>query len=724
MDWVEEVQVAGLGADAEYGGFTGAAVNLITKSGGNEFHGDARVYYSGGGLNSENAPEGVEGVNKVKSDVDGSASFGGPVLKDKLWYFASGNMRQRVVEPFFTEGTPTTDRENSDRTETRVLGKLTWQLNNANKMMGFVDWDDVVHDYRGVGDLTLASGASRQESPNYIYSLSWESLVNNSNFVTVKLTGYTGGDDRLPYFGDIPGREDFETGFAWDNQRSTSMKDVSRLNLDASWSLFVDGLLAKNDSHNFKFGFLYEQTNSDYVTHRNGGFSYYDDSYWCDSLDQYFSDPFCGVYSSDWGGEWNLNTNIDGIHAYAQDAWKIGRFAVNVGVRYSKYVGNFDDPISDPTSGGSDVYDVDMWAPRVGVVWDLTGNGRSVLKAHYGIYYEGMTVTLFDREASGNALTDTEYFDYNFDTGEFDIPAGGAVEARASMDSGIKHPSVEQFILTYEQQLGREFLVGIDYIRREFKDVNAMVVSNVGDYDSQETLPSPEDSPLAGGVLPFFDLLEPQDNLITNPDFATRDYQSVALRARKRYSNGWSIDGSLVWSDLTGTADTSFPGYGTGFDDLNGFTNADGTLPANSEWVFKVTGSVDLPWTMVFSGFFQWQSGEYWTPTVRFDGLYWNNRTSAFMVPRGSEQYDDRSVLDVRLEKAINLGRQTQLALFVDVFNLLDSDTVNGVVQRWGTYDYVWDAPEESAWLASSTYGTPTSIQTPREIRLGAKFSW
>ncbi len=61
MDWVEEMQVAGLGADAEYGGFTGAMVNLVTKSGGNEFHGDARIYYSGGGLNSENTPEGTEG---------------------------------------------------------------------------------------------------------------------------------------------------------------------------------------------------------------------------------------------------------------------------------------------------------------------------------------------------------------------------------------------------------------------------------------------------------------------------------------------------------------------------------------------------------------------------------------------------------------------------------------------------------------------------------------
>ncbi|HSO23330.1 MAG TPA: carboxypeptidase regulatory-like domain-containing protein, partial [Chondromyces sp.] len=53
MDWIQEVQVGGLGADAEYGGFTGAVVNMITKSGGNDFHGDIRAFYSGGSLNSD-----------------------------------------------------------------------------------------------------------------------------------------------------------------------------------------------------------------------------------------------------------------------------------------------------------------------------------------------------------------------------------------------------------------------------------------------------------------------------------------------------------------------------------------------------------------------------------------------------------------------------------------------------------------------------------------------
>ena len=90
---------------------------------------------------------------------------------------------------------------------------------------------------------------------------------------------------------------------------------------DAAWNLFADGLIAKNDSHNFKFGVNYERSNSDYVTRRNGGFTYVDDTYYggpdelgC-PLDEYFADPSCALYSSDRGGEWNLRAEMEGFHA-------------------------------------------------------------------------------------------------------------------------------------------------------------------------------------------------------------------------------------------------------------------------------------------------------------------------------------------------------------------------------------------------------------------------
>ncbi len=721
MDWVEEVEVAGLGADAEFGGFTGAVVNLITKSGGNQFHGDVIGYYSGGDLNSSNAPEGVEGTNKVDKDIEGSVNVGGPLAQDSVWFFASIDDRQRVIDPFFADGAPTDDMANSDRTELRGLAKVTWQINPGNKVLGLLDYDGVVHDYRGVGDFTLASGTSRQDSPNYSYNLTWESLVSDNNFVTAKFTGYTGTDDRLPYFGDTPNHYDSWEGWDWANQTSTGNKEVGRNALSASWNLFADGLFTKNDSHDFKFGLTYEAMKSNYVTTRNGGFSYYDDSYYCDSADAYFADPLCGVFSSDWGGEWDLRAKMDGFNFYAQDSWKTGRVTVNYGVRYTKYTGDFRDPVSSPTSGGGHVYDVNMWAPRLGLVWDVTGNGKTAIKFHYGIYYDGMSVVLFDREASGDALSDTLYYDYNFDTGEFDIPAGESVNAYADMDPNINHPNVEQFVVTVEHQLMDELMIGLDYIHRTSKDIVAMVTSNVEDYDPQAA----PGNPFGGGPLPFFDLLDAPQFSITNPSDAARDYDSVALRLHKRYTGTWSLDASLVWSDLTGNADWGLNGYIDNFEDLNGLVNADGTLPFNSEWVLKIAGSVDLPLNFMLSGFYQYQTGEYWTPYVRMRDLYYNDRTTVFLTPRGSEQYSDRGVLDLHLEYNFDLGRSMELALMVDAFNVLDSDTVTSVSQRWGDYYYDYrDHPEGSEWVGTSSFETPTSIQTPRVIRFGVRFAF
>jgi hypothetical protein len=720
MDWVQEVEVAGLGADAEFGGFLGAQVNLITKSGGNEFRGDARLYYSGGSLNSENAPEGVEGVNTVNSDWDASLSFGGKIITDKLWFFVSGNERARAVEPFYGEGAPLDDRSDTTREYSRYLGKLTLQANESSRLLALVDYDAVYEDRRGVGDLTLASAAYIQDSPSYTYNASWEWLVNDSNFLTAKITGYDGVSDFLARNGDIPGRYDLDTGFEWQNLAEETYWDTGRTTIDLSWSLFADGLFTSKDSHNFKFGATWERLTDDEVENRLGGFTYTDDTYYggedgygCYPLDDYFDDPMCALYSSDRGGEWDLHGRMQGLHAYAQDSWKVGRFAVNLGVRYSQYTGKF-------SGGDRDVYDVNMWAPRLGAVWDLFGDGQTALKFHYGRYYDGIAVAAFDRERSGEAFPGTEYWDWDFELEEW-YPNGGSADDFADVDPNINHPYVDQFIATIEHQVAANLILGLDYINREFREISAMVTSNVGDYDA---LHAP-DNPLTGGSLPFFELLYEPEFVITNPGDAYRDYQAVILRLAKRYSGRWALDASLTWSDLQGNADYGATSYVDEFEDLNGLVNAEGSLPGNSDWAFKLYGSVDLPWNFMLSGFYQYRTGEYWTPYVRVRGLLENDRSNVFMTPRGSEQYDNRDFLDLHLEWTADLSERMGLTLMVDVFNVFDSEKVTSVSTRWGDYRYQWDAhPEESEWRGSSSYETPLSIQTPRQIRLGAKFSF
>ena len=711
FDWIQEVQVTGLGAEAEYGGFTGAVVNLVTKSGSNELSGDVSAYYSGGGLNSENAPEDAEGVDSLDSDWDVSANLGGKLVQDRLWFFISAELRERALEPFYAGDAPEDDRADSERSWDRYLGKLTFQVDNSNKLVGLLDYDGVTHDHRGVGDIVLASGAQRQESPNWAYNASWESLVSNSSFLAVKLTGFNGTDDRLPYFGDRPGRYDADSDFEWDNYRWTWPTDKQRLTLDASWSLFADDLLAADDSHTFKFGVVYEDSSHDETRTRNGGFTYYDDSYYCDSLDAYFADPECALYSSDRGSEIDFHAVQEGWHAYVQDSWQAGAVTVNLGARYTAYQGGFQ-------GGNEDVYDVDMIAPRLGLVWDLGGHGKRALKAHYGRYYQGLMAFMYDREASGNAWSDLEYWDWNFDTEEWEY-VGGRPTGRATMDPDIAHPYVDQYLVTFEQQLTPTLLLGLDYVHRENQDILAMVNQN-DDYDS---LTAP-DNPLTGGDLPFFELLSEQEFWLTNPEDAYRDYDSVVLRLAKRYADGWSLNGSVVWADTNGNT-VDVDGYEDAWEDWNGQVNNDGRVPGQSEWQIKVDASVDLPWDVILSGYYRYLSGTYWTPYVTIDGLYLNDRTTVNMLPLGSYQLDDTHTLDLRLQKTFRLGAEVGLTLMADVFNLLDADAVTAVQARWGTYYYQWDAhPEESEWVGSSGYARELAIQNPREIRLGMRVTF
>ena len=127
----------------------------------------------------------------------------------------------------------------------------------------------------------------------------------------------------------------------------------------------------------------------------------------------------------------------------------------------------------------------------------------------------------------------------------------------------------------------------------------------------------------------------------------------------------------------------------------------------------------------MLSGFYQYRSGFYWTPYVVVEGLYYNDRETVYMTPRGSRQYPNRSVLDLRLQKEFGLGNDMAFALFVDAFNVLDADEVTSVNRRWGWYVYDWeDHPGNSFWDPSSRFEEVQSIQSPRTVRIGAKFSW
>ena len=139
---VEEVQFTGIGAPAEYGAFTGAIVNTITKSGGNQFSGLFDVIYTKSSFASKNVPAEFIGENpnlaqaaKTNKLVDFTTQIGGPIIKDKLFFFASAQRYQKDDDPI---GPSTRRNEASDR----LNGKLSWQPSPNDNVSAHVQFDN------------------------------------------------------------------------------------------------------------------------------------------------------------------------------------------------------------------------------------------------------------------------------------------------------------------------------------------------------------------------------------------------------------------------------------------------------------------------------------------------------------------------------------------------------------------------------------------------------
>ncbi len=703
IQWMEEIQVTGLGANAEFGGYTGGIINGVTKSGGNEFHGALEAYYEPTAWVSSNSPTGTQETFKFE---DYALSVGGPIVKDKVWFFGSAEYWHQI-------STPVGALDTSDRTIPRFLGKVTFQPNDKNRIFVMGEYDAVTNERRGISALTLASGSQKQDGPGVTFAVNWESTLNSSNFINVKVTGNDGNDNYYPYSGtSVPGHINYysldDPVTTWYNAPFQNLSHRHTVTGEASWSLFSDGLLSKNDSHSFKFGALYEEASAMDSWRRNGGYTYYDDSSACSSLDAYFKNPDCGRYERSKGyGEYELHGQQKGFTAYAQDSARFENFSINAGLRYTSYRAGFQ-----PGYGDSNVYSVDFVDPRIGLIWDISCDAKWAVKAHWGRYHSSMYTYLYDREISGHASIMSQDSEWDGDTQTWG-PWSTNVPEAAPMGN-VSHPYVDETLISLEHQLGKEMALGFDFIDRRFHNIMGLVNTN-NDYSAVSAR-----NPLTGGTLNFWNLNTDPVFVLTTDNPGYRTYDSLVLRFDKRYANGWQLRSSLVWTDLKGNV-LKNNGYADELKDWNGLVNGDGKMDLSAnEWEFKLSGSVNLPLGFTASGQYTYLSGQYWTPyaDVRsfLDGNYTTGRY-VYLTERGSEKLPARNLIDLRLAWGTNVAKSVRVEFSLECFNLLNGDTALAVDDYYGRI-------RPSSFTKNSTYGNATAIERPRELRAGARLTF
>jgi outer membrane receptor for ferrienterochelin and colicin len=350
-------------------------VNTIMKSGGNRYTGLFDAYWTKDSFWSDNTKAAYVQQNPslgapfvVNKRLDLSGQIGGPLIQDKLFFFVAAQRYEQKDNP---SGPRTLHTEVSPRFNT----KLTWQPTvNDNLALSF-QWDYYNQTGRpSIGsNLDTDSTTLNQDSPEAVWGLQWRHLFGTRTFAEVKYSGWWGYyylDPKVltPISYDVT--TDAYSGGAWFYYYA----DRKRNQVNASISHFAEGF----GKHDLKFGVDVERSKIRDRYGFNQGIYYYD-------LTEYYPKGQYLAYSYAYDQEGRNERES----LYAQDSWKpTSRLTINAGVRVDFVRGK--SPALDKK-----IYSNTNWAPRIGFAFDLTGDAKTVVKGHYGQYYEGMYFSSF-----------------------------------------------------------------------------------------------------------------------------------------------------------------------------------------------------------------------------------------------------------------------------------------------------------------------------------------
>ena len=396
-------QTAGIGAETSAGG---VRLNMIPREGGNRFSGDFKTAYRPGDWQSDNVGERLiaRGVtpgagNATDRIIDYTFSQGGPILRDKLWFFASAryfSVNNFIADTFFDDGSQGID----DQAIKQALARLTWQISPKNKFSAYFDEVDKFrgHDMQSQWDPETA--ARRWTSPAY-----HTASAKLTSTVTSRLLLEAGWSSNLEHYTTSyqPGLEQPRGTPGWftnthqqeldlGGQKTVVDRQTRRMPTRYAWngsSSYVTG------SHSIKVG---TQMTWGEFTHVYDGHGDLYRQYRSASTGVPYSVPSAVVVQNFPLLTLGERLNYD-LGFYAQDSWTIRRLTVNAGVRYEMLKAQVL-PGESPAGQFVPARTFDAienlpnwkdWAPRFAMVYDLFGNAKTAVKYSLNRYNRAQT---------------------------------------------------------------------------------------------------------------------------------------------------------------------------------------------------------------------------------------------------------------------------------------------------------------------------------------------
>ena len=757
FDFIKEVQVKSGGYEAEYGQSTGGVVNVVTRSGTNVLQGSAFAYarpnfsegdYTRIQLEDLSSEFGVNIENE--SLADAGVQVGGPIMRDRLFFFGAIDPQWETRTYVAPVGLPLASLGEVDRNRQTVAysAKLSSQLRQNHRMDVSLFGDPSLGENGPQRRSALlrsdTAGFSEVSYGGHNQIVKYEGVVNPTWLVEASFARAQNLIEETPSVDQWSVRDTIN-----DNALSGGIGFYEVGNDGVSMQYAVKSSHFIGD-HHVRYGLLFEDITYDNTIDRTGP------SFTLHSGEQTVTgasvdirpDPVLGQYYRVTRANTSnvRNTEQQYFNFFIQDTYAVTpRLTVRPGLRYEqqKLVGNLED---FKWSGN--------WAPRLGVTYDVTGDGRSKAYFSWGRFYAKIPNDLAARALSADAgVTRADYYDANLTMPIPDgVDVGGqtthfiiAGTSAADFDPDSKSTYLDESVVGYEWEAAPGLNLGVNYVRRRF----GRVLEDVG------TAPM---------VAYFLDIegLDSVEYFITNPDEDTptvtnlgaafepaiHEYDAIQLTANKRLANNWQLNGSYRWSRLHGTFEGFFrndngqsdPGITSLFDFPTndpsyteigvpqfGFSGdirylgalGAGPLPNDRPHQVKIYSNYVFDMGLNAGVGLSVGSGRPLTPfaanpVYESDGeIPEGPRGSGFETVDGFRTRTPvESSVDMHLDYRLPFDGNRELSLIFDAFNLFDRQ---GVLQ----YD---DRTETGPETPNPDLGKVLEYQTPRQVRFGLRF--
>jgi hypothetical protein len=717
--------VAGQGAEAAT---PGVQSQFLGKSGGNRLAGEFYFDWYNNDLVGSNLTDEMinvhnlrPGSNELLRYYDVNINVGGPFKVDKAWWhFAWRKQFNAVEQPLFNF-----DSE-FETWNTNPSFKATYQLNQNHKLIGYYQWNMKIQPTRlsqGTYSYDSIGPTNRQESPSWVWKGEWNGTLSDKLFVEARFGDFGYYDVR-----EANSDEDYywrdsglliHTGAAAESQN-----DRDRKQLTGAATYFLD---TGRGSHTLRFGGeMYLESQWGGRTQNVGG--NIEHIYNNGAASQViFGIPtalsISGLDASD-NGDLLVVNKLDQQDLFVNDTWALGRLTLNLGARWDRYRGWMPEnrqlafaigPVSVPEQVFPErtFYTWNSIGPRIGVTYDLMGDGRTVFKASYGKFWHnpGPGVSASANPNQNNKSVTYTWRDLNGDRRyqlgeEVGAPTASSLAGTVQLDSDLRQPYSHDATVYLERQVTATLGARVGFV---FKSEDDLIDSfNIGRPPSAYTLPyafndngpdgranTSDDGQLTLYAIPSSLASQfPINNLTTNLDEGGR-YKTIEASVSKRLSNRWSLSagGSHTWSHE--------------FFQIN---NPNETAEADtSRWDFKLSGTFEAPYGIRISPLLRHQAGANFARTISVGA---GTATAAGGIfsgtidaePRDARRHDNITVFDMKVERAFALGRGMRLRAFLDLFNLTNSNAVETRTVSTGT-----------------SFLRPTAVLPPRAARIGAR---